>query len=82
MTVKRKLEYNNVIYFITFSCYNWLQLFELAGYDIAYNWFKKLIEKRIGIIGFVIMPNHIHAKSYSCDILFARESWNRESNSC
>jgi REP element-mobilizing transposase RayT len=31
------------------------------GYDIAYKWFDHLKSKGHYIVGYVIMPNHIHA---------------------
>ena len=30
------------------------------SYDIVYNWFTVLKEKAVDIVGFVIMPNHLH----------------------
>lgn len=48
-------------YFITFTNYNWLPLFELTNsYDLIYNWFDHLKKERHHIVGYVIMPNHIH----------------------
>lgn len=53
------------IYFITFTCYRWLLLFELTNaYDAVYKWFDFLTSKGGGIIGYVIMPNHIHVLTY------------------
>jgi REP element-mobilizing transposase RayT len=49
-------------WFITFTCYNWISLFEITNsYDLVYNWLK-LIDNQyvIKTIGFVIMPNHAH----------------------
>ena len=49
------------IYFITFTCYKWLRLFEMAkAYDLVYKWFVYLKEKGHYIAGYVIMPNHVH----------------------
>ena len=49
------------IYFITFTCYQWLHLIELTnGYNIVYNWFNILDAKEHSITGYVIMPNHLH----------------------
>ena len=48
-----------------FSHYNlarWLPLFKiLNGYDIVYNWFNYLKQSGHYIIGYVIMPEHLHA---------------------
>lgn len=49
------------LYFITFTNFDWLSLFEIAdAYDSVYKWFDYL--KSIGhkITAYVIMPNHIH----------------------
>jgi REP element-mobilizing transposase RayT len=49
-------------WFITFTCYSWISLFEISNsYDLVYNWLK-LIDDKHGIktIAFVIMPNHVH----------------------
>ena len=48
-------------YFCTFTCKNWLNLFEITNlYDEIYKWFNILINKGNEIEGFVIMPNHLH----------------------
>ena len=50
------------LYFITFTCYQWKPLFELTNaYEAVYKWFDYLREKQAAIIGYVIMPNHLHA---------------------
>ena len=62
MSTKRQIPYNDGVYFITFTCHKWLPLFEITkGYDIVYNWFDHLKTKGHYIIGYVIMPNHVHA---------------------
>ncbi|RYZ18230.1 MAG: hypothetical protein EOP49_49920, partial [Sphingobacteriales bacterium] len=49
------------VYFITFTCYDWKPLFaQTRAYDAVYKWFDYLVAKGGGIIGFVIMPNHLH----------------------
>ena len=53
------------IYFLTFTCHQWLQLIELTkGYDLVYNWFNVLSSKGHSITGYVIMPNHLHLLFY------------------
>ena len=55
----------NSIYFVTFTCYNWLPLFEITNsYDLIYKWFDYLYSKNIRVAGYVIMPNHIHLLLY------------------
>jgi REP element-mobilizing transposase RayT len=49
------------IYFITFTCHQWLQLIELVkGYDLVYKWFDILSVNGHTVTGYVIMPNHLH----------------------
>ena len=51
----------NSVYFITFTCYKWKQLFSIAqAYDAVYKWFDTLYEKKISVFSYVIMPNHVH----------------------
>ncbi|MBX9851320.1 MAG: transposase, partial [Cytophagaceae bacterium] len=54
-----------VVYFCTFTCYNWLPLFELTDfYNEVYKWFDILKSTKIEIIGYVLMPNHVHLLIY------------------
>lgn len=49
------------VYFITFTNYNWLPLFDITGaYDSVYKWFDYLKLQGHEIAGYVIMPNHLH----------------------
>lgn len=49
------------IYFITFTCHNWLPLIALSdGYGAVYNFFDVLRRKGHTVTGYVIMPNHLH----------------------
>ncbi len=53
------------IYFITFTCYRWKPLLaQTDAYDAVYKWFDQLTGKGSGIIGYVIMPNHVHLLVY------------------
>ncbi|MBX2944148.1 MAG: transposase [Cyclobacteriaceae bacterium] len=61
MPVKNTIPYTEGIFSTTITCYNWLSLIEkVHGYDIVYNWFNYLRADGHYIIGYVIMPNHIH----------------------
>ena len=65
MSVKYKHSDVYSMYFCTFTCYEWVHLFELTnGYDLVYNWFNILKKDTIEIIGYVIMPNHVHSILY------------------
>jgi REP element-mobilizing transposase RayT len=62
MPVKRTIPHRSGMFFITFTCHQWLSLIDkVNGYDIVYNWFDHLKTKGHYINGYVIMPNHIHA---------------------
>jgi REP element-mobilizing transposase RayT len=62
VSVRRQIPENDGVYFITFTCARWLHLFELANaYDVVYKWFDHLKSKGHYIVGYVIMPNHVHA---------------------
>ena len=62
MPVKQNIPFSEGIFSITFTCTNWLPLIEkVNGFDIVYNWFDHLKSKGHYIIGYVIMPNHVHA---------------------
>jgi REP element-mobilizing transposase RayT len=61
MPVKNKIPYSEGIFFITFTCFQWLPLFEITnGYDLVYRWFDQLKKQGHYIIGYQIMPNHLH----------------------
>jgi REP element-mobilizing transposase RayT len=62
MPVKSKIPYPDGIFFITFTCYQWLPLIEMSdSYDLVYKWFDHLKEKGHFIVGYQLMPNHVHA---------------------
>ena len=62
MSTKTEIPNNDGVYFITFTCYKWLSLFEITkSYDVVYKWFDYLKAKGHHVIGYVIMPNHVHA---------------------
>ena len=61
MAVKTSVDYTEGLYFITFTCYDWLHLFEITkGYTQFYKWFDYLKTKGYYVKGYVIMPNHLH----------------------
>lgn len=61
MPVNKPHLYQSGIYFITFTNYKWLHLIQQTNaYDLVYKWFDSLKSKGHHIVGYVIMPNHIH----------------------
>ena len=61
MAVKRSIPYDSGVYFITFTCYNWIPLIDITNsYDLFYKWFDYLKQQGHFIVGYQIMPNHIH----------------------
>ena len=61
MSIKKKQDWKNSLYFCTFTCYDWIPLIEITKlYDFIYKWFDLLNSKGIKIAGYVIMPNHVH----------------------
>jgi len=61
------------LFYITFTCYQWLPLFQLCnGYDCVYKWFDYLKDKyNIKTTAYTIMPNHVH-----CILFFPVEDYN------
>ena len=61
MPVRKAIAEKDGVYFITFTCTNWLPLFKLCNaYDAVYNWFNHLKQQGHYIIGYIIMPSHVH----------------------
>src|SRR5687768_12331910 len=62
MAIKLKHHDTYSTYFITFTCVEWISLFEISKtYHTVYNWFAILIEEHnADVIAYVIMPNHLH----------------------
>jgi len=60
------------LYYITFTCIQWLPLFELCyAYDTVYKWFDFLRETSgIKTTAYTIMPNHVH-----CILFFPTEHY-------
>jgi REP element-mobilizing transposase RayT len=61
MSTKTKIENKDRLYFLTFTCAKWINLFEITqSYDLVYNWFDILVKNGNKIYAYVIMPNHVH----------------------
>lgn len=65
MAVKTQHTDSYAMYFCTFTCYQWLNLFEITkSYDCVYKWFAYLKSKNVDVVCYVIMPNHLHCILY------------------
>jgi putative transposase len=65
MAVKYKHADIYSMYFCTFTCYQWIHLFKLTNsYGTVYNLFNILKQEKIEVVGYVIMPNHVHCILY------------------
>jgi len=61
MPVNKEHIFEPGIYFVTFTNYKWIPLFNITdSYDLVYNWFDILKANGHSILGYVIMPNHVH----------------------
>lgn len=68
MAVKLTQNENEQVYFCSFTCVDWLPLFEITNlYDEIYKWLNLLVRKNHQVLGFVIMPNHMHLLIYFND---------------
>jgi hypothetical protein len=71
MAIKWKHDDSCTMYYCTFTCYDWLPLFEMVnGYDMVYKWFDHLKTQKHYSTVFVIMPNHLHVILYFPDAGF------------
>ncbi len=69
MAIKLKHSSAYSTYFCTFTCYDWINLFDIIkGYDLVYKWFDYIKENNNGnVLSYVIMPNHMHFILYFSD---------------
>ena len=66
MSIKKLHRNYDTFYYITFTCFGWINLFEITNlYDFVYRWFEKLIKFHVYNCGYVIMPNHLHILAYT-----------------
>jgi|SRR5436190_8030673 DNA phosphorothioation-dependent restriction protein DptG len=65
MPVRSTIHGSEDTLFITFTCFQWLPLIELTnGYDLVYKWFNHSKSQGHLVVGYVVMPNHVHALIY------------------
>jgi REP element-mobilizing transposase RayT len=69
MSIKAKHSNIHPLHFVTFTCFQWMNLIELTnGYEFVYKWFDYLkSKKQINVVSYVIMPNHVHLILYLPD---------------
>ncbi len=61
MGVRTLQRTDGAVFFCTFTCWSWLPLIERTkAYDRIYNWMHIATGKGFSILGYVIMPNHVH----------------------
>ncbi|MDQ3194511.1 MAG: hypothetical protein M3P82_05880 [Bacteroidota bacterium] len=61
MSVRKLQPGNDTFYYITFTCFQWISLFEITNfYNYIYRCFDILRSKKVYNSGYVIMPNHLH----------------------
>ena len=70
MAIRKVHQISDNTWFITFTCYDWLPLFEITqSYDLVYNWLKLIDSKhQVKTLAFVIMPNHVHVIIYLANL--------------
>jgi len=68
MVTHKKQEGKNCIYYCTFTCLDWLHLFEITDfYENILDWFRLLVKQNCKITAFVAMPNYLHFMIYVPD---------------
>src|SRR6266487_5084645 len=62
MSVRTQHGNEPTLYYITYTCYNWLYLFSITNsYNLVYKWFNYLKNTaQIKVTAYFIMPNHVH----------------------
>ncbi len=65
MATHRLHDQRQSFYFVTLTCFRWLNLLDHSKtYDYLPFWFSKIDEAGCSLNGYVIMPNHIHFVIY------------------
>ncbi len=49
------------VFFCTFTCFRWLPMIDrVSMYEWMHDWFRRLHAEGERMVGYVIMPNHLH----------------------
>jgi REP element-mobilizing transposase RayT len=65
VAVKTQFIDTDAFYFFTITCYNWINLFHLTDfYPCVFKWFDFISQSGKKLVGYVIMPNHMHVLVY------------------
>ena len=66
MSVRQVHTEFDTFYYITFTCFRWISLFDMTNlYNFIYKCFNINKTKNIYTCGYVLMPNHLHKVVYS-----------------
>ncbi|MCC6761159.1 MAG: hypothetical protein IT252_08065 [Chitinophagaceae bacterium] len=61
MPTHQAIPFDRGVFSITFTCIEWRPLIaQLQGYPLVYQWFDVLCQQGHAVVGYVIMPNHLH----------------------
>lgn len=61
VSVRKLQRTDGAVFYCTFTCWAWLPLIERTlTYDRVYNWMHIARGKGFRVLGYVIMPNHVH----------------------
>ncbi len=61
MSIRKLRTKEGAVYFGTFTCLRWLNLFSVTeSYDLVYKWMQIAYGKGYRFFGYAIMPNHVH----------------------
>jgi REP element-mobilizing transposase RayT len=61
MATHQQVHRSGGLFFCTFTCHDWIPLFEQTdSYQLVYDWLDLIRGKGALVHGYVIMPNHVH----------------------
>ncbi len=61
MSVRTDHQKDGGVFFCTFTCFRWLPMIDrVSMYEWMHDWFRRLHAEGERMVGYVIMPNHLH----------------------